>query len=726
MSRARFVAAGVFSGFLLLFVLSTTGRAQVQPSPVASPSPAAATAPSASASPAARAPRASASPAASAPSASASPAANTSSKGPAVNAQQAAQSNNANAPTQLPDVSITATRIAQPISQIGNTVTIISAQQIDDQKIQQTSDALREVPGVQVTQSGGPGTITDVSIRGSSTSQVVTLLDGVEVNTGGSGSFDFSNLTTDDTNRIEVIRGAGGSLYGSSAIGGVINQITEEGTGDPKFSLLSDGGNWETQRQVATASGAIGKLGYSGSVSYFSTGGFQPVNSQYDNLSLNSRLDYHLTDATTLRMFARYIGADVGLPEFSNDDPGSPLDPTAHQRTEIMLFKGEVEHHFGEKLLVRVNGSFVRDEIRINKTPSTAIPLGESDDIPDEIRATNAEAIYTWMQGFSTLAGFDFKDRWGRDGDSSIYAPGMQPVVTVFHAERQEYAGYVQQQVSLFHDHLLGTGGFRVDGNSQFGKEVSSAWSVAIPFQKYGTTLRGSYSEGFQAPTFDELYYPGFGNPHLKATTSSEYDGSVEQKFSEIGSLTLTYFSRRIHELVADQLCTISPTCPYGALPANIGRADMQGLEVVPSVGPFKGFSLSGNFTVLDSTHSPLISGLQPVRVPKRAAAAVAEYKRSDIIRDGDQFVAVLVYQFVGDRNDLQTVPPYGYENNPAYQLFNLTLSYKLGDLAVPHLNHEEAFVRIQNLFDRRYDQALGFPSPPISFEAGVKVGFAP
>ena len=113
------------------------------------------------------------------------------------------------------------------------------------------------------------------------------------------------------------IRGAGGSLYGSSAIGGVINQITEEGTGAPKFSLLSDGGNWDTERQVATASGAIDRLGYSGSVSYYSTSGFQPVNSDYDNLSLTSRLDYHLTDDTVLRAFARYTFADVGLPEFA-------------------------------------------------------------------------------------------------------------------------------------------------------------------------------------------------------------------------------------------------------------------------------------------------------------------------------------------------------------------------------------------------------------------------
>src|SRR5580658_7458482 len=166
-------------------------------------------------------------------------------------AAQASNGTSQAGPTKLADVVITATRITQPVGQVGTTVTVINSQQIQDQKIYQTSDALREVPGVVVTQSGGPGTLTDVSIRGSSTSQVLTLLDGVEVNNGGSGGYDFANLMTNNASRIEVIRGAGGSLYGSSAIGGVINQISEEGTGAPKFSLLSDGGNWDTERQVA-------------------------------------------------------------------------------------------------------------------------------------------------------------------------------------------------------------------------------------------------------------------------------------------------------------------------------------------------------------------------------------------------------------------------------------------------------------------------------------------
>ena len=112
---------------------------------------------------------------------------------------------------------------------------------------------------------------------------------------------------------------------------------------------------------------------------------------------------------------------------------------------------------------------------------------------------------------------------------------------------------------------FLSTGGFRVDGNSQFGKEVSPAWSVAIPITKISTTLRGSYSEGFRAPSFNELFFPGFGNPNLKPEISSEYDGGFTTNFGERASITATYFSRRVKNLIVTVPCKVGPTCEFGS-----------------------------------------------------------------------------------------------------------------------------------------------------------------
>ncbi len=629
---------------------------------------------------------------------------------------------------KLNPVVVTATRIEQPIADIGTTITVVEDPQIQEQKIDRVSDVLCEVPGVQVTQSGSPGAVTDVSIRGATPAQTLILIDGVEVNAGATGSFDMANLTTDNLDRVEVLRGAGGSLYGSQAIGGVVNVLSQEGAGPPTASLVSAAGNRATSQQVATVSGAEGTLGYSGAVSYFSTQGFRPINDNSDNLSSSARLDYHLDDDTVLRGFARYIGSNVSLPNFLVSD-GVPLDPTAHQRNEFMLFKGEVEHHFGEKLLVRTSAFYLRQDLRLNASPFPGglvfgTPYFETDSIPDETRGGNAEAIYSWAPGWRTLAGFDFKDRWLSSGSFCSFC---DPVTggsgaTTFNARRQEHAGYLEQEGSFADGHVLVTGGFRVDGNSQFGEEVSPAWSVAIPITKISTTLRGSYTEGFRAPAFNELYYPDYGNPNLKPEISSEYDGGFTTNFGEQASLTTTYFSRRVHDLIVTVTCPVGPSCVFGSEAGNAARVDVQGVEVVPSLTIVKGLTLSGNVTVLDETHTDAAgSTAQPLRVAKHTASALLQYVRSENFLPHDRITANVSNVFVGDRDDITTESTIA--NHSAYNLVNAVVSYAMG-IPLKHVNNEEVFVRVGNLMDRHYSEAFGFPAPTINVLAGVKLDF--
>ncbi|MGH7865585.1 MAG: TonB-dependent receptor, partial [Candidatus Binataceae bacterium] len=294
---------------------------------------------------------------------------------------------------KLQPVVVTATRMEEPLAEVGTTVTVVEDKQIESQKIRQVGAVLQQVPGVTVTQTGSPGSVTNVSIRGSSSAQTLILIDGVETNAGATGAFDIANLNTDDLERIEVVRGAGGSIYGSQAIGGVINLLSREGEGAPKFSVLSEGGNGASQRQRATVSGANGELGYSGALSYFSTDGFRPINDSSDNLAGALRLDYHPCEDTTIRGFARYSRSNVSLVNFSIFS-GIALDPHAHQRGEFMLLKGEIEHWFSKRLLGRGSAFFVRQDIRINETPFTGSATIETDHIADETRGGNLEALY--------------------------------------------------------------------------------------------------------------------------------------------------------------------------------------------------------------------------------------------------------------------------------------------------------------------------------------------
>jgi vitamin B12 transporter len=613
---------------------------------------------------------------------------------------------------KLSPIVVTATRMDQPLAEVGTTVTVVDDKQIESQKIRELGTILRQVPGVEVTQTGSPGTVTNVSIRGSSSSQTLILIDGVEINTGATGAFDIANLTTDDLDRIEVVRGAGGSLYGSQAIGGVINLITREGEGAPKFSLLSEGGNAGTERQRGTVSGSYGKLGYSGAISYYSTNGFRPVNDGSDNLAGALRLDYHPCDDTTIRGFARYTRSNVGLVNFSIFS-GIALDPTAHQRGEFMLFKGEIEHWFSTRMLGRASAYFVRNDIRINQTTFPGSMATEVDRIPDETRGGNLEVLFKWGPGIRTLAGFDFKDRWVRSF-SALGFEGFPPFVSLFRARRQEYAGYVEQEATMLDGRLIATGGVRVDGNSQFGIAVSPAWAIAIPIDEWGLTLRGNYSEGFRAPTFNELFFPFFGNPALEPEISSEWDGGFTKVFGEWGSFTATYFSRRVHNLIVAVPC---PSCPFGSQAGNAGRVDTQGVEVVPSVTPLPGLTISGFFTFLDQI-SP---GTNPLRVPKKSASGLAQYVREELINRGDRLTLSLNYTFVGDRADIS--PASGVRNNPAYHRFDAVMSYA-GGIKFNRIRSEEVFVRINNLTDRDYDEALGFRAPSINFVAGVKVDF--
>jgi vitamin B12 transporter len=618
---------------------------------------------------------------------------------------------------RLAPIVVTATRIPQPISQVGTTVTVLGKDQIDAQKIETVGSALREVPGVIVTQQGSPGSLTEVSIRGSTASQTLVMVDGVELNTGSTGGFDLANLTTDGLDRIEVLRGAGGSLYGSQAIGGVVNLITEEGEGTPHASFLSEGGNDATERQILTLGGQQGRLHYAGALSYFSTDGFRKLNDNSDNLAGSLRLDYDLTSDTTLRAFARYYRAEVGLPNFSVAS-GFALDPSAHERNEFMLYNGEIDHRFSDRLVARVSAFFVRNDVRVNSYQFPANPSSERDHDPDEMRGSNGQAVYTWAPGWRTVVGFDFEDLWARPFSESSYPP-YGTFLTLFSADRQQYAGYVEQEGSLLHGLILGTAGFRVDGNSQFGKEVSPSWSVAIPLANYGLTFRGSYAEGFRAPSFDELYFPGYGNPNLAPELSSEYDGGFTEQFSEWGSFTATYFSRRVHNLIVPVPCPFSPTCPYGAMAGNAGRVDVQGVEIVPSIGPFYGVTLSGNFTTIDETHVSSSPTIRPLRVPRHSAFGLLQYVGNGLLRPDDKTIVSFAYYFVGDRDDITPIGTIA--SHDAYHVFDLTAIYDLHE-RWRMIGDEQGFVRVQNLFDRNYSETFGFPSPPINFVAGLKV----
>src|SRR5262245_48080641 len=228
--------------------------------------------------------------------------------------------------TELPDVVVTATRTKTRSDDVTTRVSVISDETISHRDQATVAEAMRGSPGLDIVQFGSLGQSAFASIRGAAPDQVLVLLDGVEVNTPTVGLFDFANLTTDAVDRVEILRGAGGTLYGTEAIGGVINVLTARGDGPFTLAASGEGGRAATQRELANLRGAAGRFAVNGTLSYLASDGFQ-TNDDYENFSTVWRGDADLLPTGTLTAIVRYTGSRRGLPQFNVVD--DVVDPDA-------------------------------------------------------------------------------------------------------------------------------------------------------------------------------------------------------------------------------------------------------------------------------------------------------------------------------------------------------------------------------------------------------------
>jgi len=627
----------------------------------------------------------------------------------------------------LETVVVTATRTEAPLESVTNSISVVSGEEIATRQVPTVSEALRDVPGLDVAQPGSLGTAASVFIRGANSDQTLVLMDGVEVNSPTLGGFNFGNITTNGVGRIEVLRGAGGTLYGSDAIGGVVNVITQKGEGVPHFTVSSAGGNIGATAESATVTGHTGVASYAAALGYMTTAGYRPLNDDFSNLTSAGRLDMDLVEHGTLRAFWRSAHSSLGL---ANNDIGQGvalLDPNARERDEFYLAKLEWEHTISA-LTYRIAGAYTRtvnvvsDAANAQESAMGLVPSYTR--VPNETAVGEGQVNYAeGAVGLSTV-GFEFKEQ---DGTVKDFFGGSE---TRFAHYRGNEAGYVQQQVFLLDDTLTGVGGVRVDGNQDFGREVSASWSVGYVQDwasngRWTTHVKGGYAEGFKAPTFNQLFFPNFGNPNLDPEISSEYDGGVNQHLG-VPWLAVegTYFTRRTKNLIQS-----AQTAAMTFVTANASRADVSGAEATVSVGPLLGVSLRGTYTYLDwdIAEQPglvLPAALKTLeRRPHNRMATTVNYAADHLFRAADHLDANLSVIFVGERHDLDPFTFADVNDQPAYTRTDLALRY---DLPLPGAEAYRVggFARVQNLFDRRYDEVRGFRSPPINVLAGAEVRF--
>lgn len=597
-------------------------------------------------------------------------------------------------------VVVTATKVETPAEQIGASLTVVDGEDFQTYLYPTVDEALRNVPGVEIRRSGSYGKTTSITIRGANPNQVQVLVDGVRVKSPTLGQVDLSDLSPDLIERIEIIRGPQSTLYGADAIGGVVNIITRRGSGPPfQASVQQEVGNYDTLASRATVSGAYKILNYALSASHFESNG-QFKNDETDVNALSGRIGATLPWHSTLDFIFRYNKNDIGVPVkgvFPGPQPIDPIiNPNARQQSETTIFSLEAKTRPVEWWESRARLS------RYQNSQGFQDPVdpGVTFDVPvfSQVDVERREA--EWVNSF-------FIGKWSTSSIGLEYRREEGESKGTFSATAETRSVFLEQQLRFF-ERLFVTGGFRVEDNSVFGTTTTERGSVAFLIKETGTRLHGSAGTGFRAPTFNDLFFPAFGNPALEPERSLSYDFGVDQTlWNNRIRLGLTYFQTNFKNLIT--CCVPLPTAPFGG-PINVGRARSAGIEFTSEVDVLANLVASLNYTYTDSEN--LATHRLLPREPRHRWNIGLTWEPIARLSLFTQ-VHVVTEQF----------EPFGEVYNRGYTRVDLGGTWRILE-RTGWLRKLELTARIQNLLDESYAEVRGFPALGINALVGLRASF--
>jgi len=616
-------------------------------------------------------------------------------------------------PVELEQVVVTATKTEVPLKNVAASVTVITKEEIEARQATEIPSLLREVPGLNVTQQGSRGGSVSVFPRGGESNFTLVLIDGVKVNDAG-GDFDFSDLSTDNVERIEIIRGPFSALYGSEAMGSVIQIFTKKGKGPPRVEASFAGGNLNTFEERVNLSGGIGRLGYSLGLGRTDTDGSLKINNAFRETTLSGRLDYTIDKALDLSFIVRYTDSLFEFPTCCSGDRFDPLDPRSSSNQQRFLVSGKFSH---------VLATWWQQTLQLGwhrKNFASDDPFDPCCDFFSDSHFRSEERRFS-LDYFWNLAPPTFLDL------SSLVTLGFayereeleqRSDFAEIAADRDNRAFYLQSQFE-WKKRLFLTAGFRVDASSTFGTEVTPRVSAAYIVPITRTKVRGSYGEGIKAPTFVENFGIGSpffqGNPDLRPERSKSWEIGIDQAlFRGAAEFSATYFHNRFEDLIAFA----------AVLPLNIQSAHAEGFEVAATIRPGYGLTATGSYTFLETKvledggigGALFADGKPLLRRPKHRGALILAHV-------WDRLRTNLTATFVGDRPDV-IFDPITFQSQPVtaegYATVDLAASYLLPK-DWHHLRELTIFGKILNLFDEKYEQVFGFSAPGTTFLLGLK-----
>ncbi|HEY1314242.1 MAG TPA: TonB-dependent receptor, partial [Steroidobacteraceae bacterium] len=417
-------------------------------------------------------------------------------------------------------VVVTATRIPTPELEVASSISVVTADQIADRQIQTLPDLLKEVPGLNVVQAGGPGGQTSVFMRGTNSNHTKVLVDGIDVSDPSSpvGTFDFGQFLAQDIQKVEILRGPQSGLYGSDAIGGVINVITKSGSGPAQFNAAVEGGSFDTFNQTVGLSGSLERFHYAANIEHYHSGespvtpldllapGERRNDDYFDNLTGSTKLGFDVTDDFDLGLVARYTNSHLRITGENEDNfPVDFPDATQSENDTHQYYARATAHlkSFADALEQTLGVAY--SNIKSFETG----PDGPESDF------FGARVKIDW-QGVIRLAA---------DEKLVLGAEHQRDEMTVpISASTTIDSGYAELQ-SSFADSLFNTISVRYDDNDRFGGKVTYRVAPAYVIPDTGTKFKASVGTGFKAPTLSQMFqnFPDFNfyaNPDLKPESS--------------------------------------------------------------------------------------------------------------------------------------------------------------------------------------------------------------
>jgi len=429
-------------------------------------------------------------------------------------------------------------------------------------------------------------------------------------------------------------------------------------------------------------------LGYSLSASRLETAGFHRSNDDYRNLATSGRLDYRPTEGTLLRGIFHFRKTDLGNFNNNNFTAGAG-DPNARENDTNYLFKLDWEQKLLSSWDFRLSGSEFKEHDKFSDDPDTVDTKRKRERTRPKIVTGDIQTNYRWQEWSTTTFGIEYKRR-------AVTADTVR-------RDQRNLGYYLQEQMRFFDDRLFLVGGIRLDDHQTFGTEWSPAASAAYLIPETGTKFKLGYAEGFRAPSLNELFRPTSGNPNLKPEISWELNGGVEQKFFGRLLTGITYFHREVEDLI------VFPAPNFRA--RNVARVRLDGIELFSNVKLGQGFSLGANYTFLENDTS---SG-RLARRPRNKGNIILNYQQ-------ERFQANLNANIVGKRDDFHVVTGADIRD-AGYVKVDLASSYAL-PWKVPGVKGLSLFGKIENLFNKRYEEADGFLARPLNFLIGIQGTF--